>query len=151
MSSNIDNADLPPETKIYYSKGKAILRMVLLLVCLGAGIYLLAQPNAKLAGGIVCAVAILVSAINIRIFTNHSPQIIMSKNGLESSKAPFYPWSQIDNEEIVRRFNGKVNIYYLNYSYPGGEVSVRLNSLAGSADELKELLKAYRSNAQPAS
>jgi len=122
-----------------------------LLVCLAAGIYLLAQPNAKLAGGIVCAVSILMSAINIRIFTNNAPQIIISKEGLETSKAPFYSWSQIGNEEIVRRFNGKVNIYYLNYNYPGGEVSVRLNSMAQSADELSELLKAYRSTNHPAS
>ncbi|PTQ95154.1 hypothetical protein C8P68_106369 [Mucilaginibacter yixingensis] len=151
MSNSINLAELPQETKIYYSKGKAILRMALLLVCLAAGIYLLAQPNAKLAGGVVCAVTILVSAINIRIFANNAPQIIVNKDGLETSKAPFYPWSKISNEEVVRRFNGKVNIYYLNYNYPGGQVSVRLNSMACKANELGELLKDYRGQAQPAS
>lgn len=144
MNHNINREDLPQQTKVYYSRGKAIFRMLLLLICLAAGIYLLAQPNAKVAGGIICAVVILLAAINVQVFTDSAPQIIISKDGLETKKAPFYSWTDISNEEIVRRFNGKVNIYYLNYNYPGGEVSVRLNSMAHSADELKDLLKAYR-------
>ena len=137
---------LPEETRIYYSRNKAIFRFVLLFLCLGFGIYFLLVPHAWPTGIVICLVVIVGCVINSRIYNDRDARIIISRRGLETSRAPFYTWAAISNVAVIRRFTGKTVIWYLVYDHPGGTAKLRLNSLDVSSDQLTTLLEAYQAN-----
>lgn len=140
----IDDSSVPDETVVYYSKSKNFLQMVIMLIAMGAGIYLLAVSTNYLAGGLLTAFGAFFSFKEYRQATNTTPQIILNSKGIETVSAPFYEWKDITDDEAVARRTGKTTNHYLNYNYPNGGEQLKIDDYEISQRELDNLLRVYR-------
>lgn len=70
-----DNLTIPNETIIYYSKGGNFLEMIVMLGCLGVGIYLLLKTDNYILGSILSIVGAYFGYKEYKEATNTEPQI----------------------------------------------------------------------------
>jgi len=80
-----DDLTIPSETIIFYSRGKNYLEMIIMLACLGIGIYLLATTNDS---NIFASILIIIGAYfgykEFKEATNKKPQIIINNKELQT-------------------------------------------------------------------
>ncbi|MGV3559794.1 hypothetical protein [Larkinella arboricola] len=139
-----DDLTVSNETVIYYSKGKNFVEMVVMLGCLGIGIYLLLKTDNYIIGSILSIVGGYFSYKKYKEATNIEPQIIINDKGIKTISTDFYSWKEIKNEEVVSEGSGKHTHYYLTYDYPDGAEHLQIDDYDTDIRNLNKLLILYR-------
>jgi hypothetical protein len=139
-----DDITIPNETIIYYSKGKNLLEMVIMLGCLGLGIYLLLKTDSYILGSILSMAGAYFGFKEYKEVTNTKPQIILSDKGIRTISTDFHDWMVIKNEEVISEGSGKHTRYYLTYDYPSGAEHLQIDDYDTDQKSLNKLLILYR-------
>lgn len=138
-----EDASIPPETVICFSRKKTFGSLVLALMFCTYGIYLIAIKNLPMDG----TMSLFFSAFWIyREFpraTNRTPQIILNDEGIGTYSAEFFEWKDISNADVIKEGLSSTR-YYLSYDYPIGTEKKDITDLDISDDELVHLLNVYR-------
>lgn len=137
---------IPDETKIYFSKGPAFYGMCFTVVPLIIGSFFLFNGIDYLPGTLIFfLIALGVFYWKFKIFTNNAPQIILSKEGIQTAYKPFYTWNQITQIDVDSMWGGRGSTkYYLVYKTPNNEkAEVQLNGLNIDEKDFKTLLNFY--------
>jgi hypothetical protein len=139
-----DDLTIANETTIYYSKGKNLVEMVVMLGCLGVGIYLLTKTDSYIFGTILSIVGGYFGFKEYKEATNTEPQIIINDKGIKTISTDFYNWNDIENEEVVSEGSGKHTHYYLIYDHPNGAEHLQIDDYDTDQRSLNKLLILYR-------
>lgn len=139
-----DDLTVADETVIYYSKGKNFVEMVVMLGCLGVGIYLLLKSDSYILGSILSIVGVYFSFKEYKEATNKQPQIIINDKGIQTISTDFYNWTDIENEEVISEGSGKHTHYYLTYNHPNGAEHLQIDDYETDQRSLNKLLILYR-------
>jgi hypothetical protein len=139
-----DDLTIPDETIIYYSKGKNLFEMLLMLACLGAGIYLILIKESYVFGSILSVVGAFLSYREFKEATNRQPQIILNDKGIQTVSTEFYEWSEISDEDVISEGSGKHTYYYLTYQHPTGAERLQIDDYNTDQKKLTKLLILYR-------
>ena len=139
-----DDFIVPAETIIYYSKGKNLVEMSVMILVLGMGIYLIVQDVNLFLGLIFSGVGIYFGYREYRQATNKTPQLIINEKGLETVTAGFYVWNQIYKEDVISKRSGKHTNFYLSYNHPNGNELLHIDDLETDYQTLIHLLMVYR-------
>ncbi|TSJ44181.1 hypothetical protein FO440_08410 [Mucilaginibacter corticis] len=137
---------IPEETRIYYSKSKELVTIVLSILALVFGIYCLTLGIDYLAGALLCFVvggAFLY--FKLKNFTNESPQIILNEKGLQTVNNPFYYWEYITEAGVTKLEMGRSTYYHFTYKtkLDSNEISLRIDNLNISRKNLSLLIRFY--------
>ncbi|TSJ44179.1 hypothetical protein FO440_08400 [Mucilaginibacter corticis] len=135
---------VPEETRIYYSKTRAVSKMWFSLVILCVGIFNLIFG--VLIAALICFIfAGLSLYARINMFLDESPQIILNKKGIQTAYKQFYTWQQIKAIDIDSMSMGRGGRhYFLVYKPPDNEkVEVKINNLNIDQELLKKLVHFY--------
>jgi hypothetical protein len=141
----VDDYSIPKETRIYYYKGTLIINLEALAVFLLVTIYFLFVSDAYLFGSIVLTIELVFIYLNFSRLKNNQPQIIINEAGIESVRTPFYKWSEISEDDVLRLHSGKTYNYYLTYKHPHGVVEIKINNYNIEPEKMTTLLSIYRS------
>lgn len=139
-----DDLTVDNETVIYYSKGKNLVEMVIMLGCLGVGIYLLLKTDSYFIGAILSIVGAYFGYKEYKEATNTEPQIIINDKGIKTISTDFYNWNDIENEEVISEGSGKHTHYYLTYEFPDGTEHLQIDDYDTDLRNLNKLLILYR-------
>lgn len=139
-----DDLTVDNETVIYYSKGKNLVEMVIMLGCLGVGIYLLLKTDSYIIGAILSIVGAYFGYKEYKEATNTEPQIIINDKGIKTISTDFYSWNDIENEEVISEGSGKHTHYYLTYEFPDGTEHLQIDDYDTNLRNLNKLLILYR-------
>jgi len=131
------------EVIIRYSKTQAYILLVFGLIFFGSGIYLFIRHSY-----VSCSIPLFFGAYWIfsgfKTAVNYKPQIIMSDKGIETFRTPFYLWSEIKNEEIIKEGPGKTEKFFFVYDYPNGSERLEITEYDLGGEEFGNLLREYR-------
>ena len=143
---------VPDEKIVHYSNNTAKRNMFSLLALSGFGLLLfLADVSTNLdifgctltVGG---GVGILVWIIKLK---KNSVRIILNSKGIQTSNTPFHTWNEVANEGVILEQPGQnLKLYYLVYDYANTRVKFPIAFLTVSPDELRHLLKVYRTRSK---
>lgn len=139
-----DDLTVENETIIYYSKSKNIFETIIMLCCLGIGIFLLLETDSSIMGSILAIVGAYFGYKNYKEATNTEPQIIINDKGIKTISTSFYNWRDIENEEVISEGSGKHTHYYLIYDFPGGAEHLLIDDYDTDIKNLNRLLVLYR-------
>lgn len=139
-----DNLTIPNETIIYYSKGGNFLEMIVMLGCLGVGIYLLLKTDNYILGSILSIVGAYFGYKEYKEATNTEPQITINDKGIKTISTKFYNWNSIKNEDVISEGSGKHTHCYLTYHHPDGTEHLQIDDYATDQRSLNKLLILYR-------
>lgn len=139
-----DDFTIPNETIIYYSKGKNLVEMVIMLGCLAVGIYMLLKTDSYIWGSILSIVGAYFGFKEFKEATNTEPQIILNDKGIKTISTEFCEWTQIHNEEAISEGTGKHIHYYLVYDHADGAEHLQIDDYDTDIKKLNKLLILYR-------
>ncbi|RZK62323.1 MAG: hypothetical protein EOO85_32385 [Pedobacter sp.] len=134
---------IPKEVKIYYSKDSAIIRILFLTVFLIIGAFWLFNEQ-WVIGAVLTLIALILIIINLKGLLDKRPQIIINTSGIQTIKTPFYNWSEIKNERVAGEYEGRGARPILEYDYPGGNESIKVEPLNITPQDLNVLISFYR-------
>lgn len=141
-----DDASVPPETQINYSRKSTILALFLGILAVAAGDYILLHnhknPWGYMAGSFVLAVVFL--NIAWKQLAQRKPKMILNASGIQLYNHPFVGWASVDRVTIVKRQNGNQHHYWLDIVTDHGRLNRELTNLSCSPDVLDHLLQVYR-------
>jgi len=140
----VDDQSVPGETIIYYSKGKNFFEMAVMLGCFGTGLYILIASDHYIVGSLLSLVGVYAAYQEYKEATNKAPQIVINDQGIKTSSTPFYPWADIEQEEVIREGSGKHVNHYLTYTYPEGSERLKIDDFETDQKSLNKLLRIYR-------
>ncbi|MEZ4986871.1 MAG: hypothetical protein R2795_17840 [Saprospiraceae bacterium] len=143
-----DDLSIPNETIIYYSKSGSYIEMIFMLGLLGFGIYLIIKTDSYILGSIMSILGAYFSFKEYKEATNTEPQIILNEKGIKTISTDFYPWSEIENEEVISQGSGKHINYYLTYDYPDGAEHLQIDDYETDIRSLNKLLILYRGRSE---
>lgn len=138
-----DDLRIPAETIIYYAKANSYVLLSIMLIPLVFGIYLW-MNDSRIIGGI------MMLGVAYRLFReykqakNKDPQIIINNEGIQTISTPFFPWKHIYDEKIVIQRAARNIRTYLQYEYPQGVASLKIDDYGTDRRRLARLLKVYR-------
>jgi len=151
----VDDPDLANEHRIYFSKLKKILIMLMSILCIGFGLALIFMPQKEpfsfsAIWGYIFGTFIVLGMCwlfydSLKGLRNRNPQIIINNNGLQTSESRFYTWDEISAEEVVSRGTGKSRSSYLIYDNPAGREEFYIDDFDLSAGRIERLMRGYRS------
>ena len=140
------------ETIIYYSKQKAArgLRVAGAFFVVGILLPIIFHSEvwAYFFGIFIIFISTAIGLNVYKYYTNKQPQIIVSSNGIQTSKVPFSLWKDIKGEDVAEISEGRKTGYYLIYDCPHGHVKHTLSFLDTNYITLSGVLKAYRDKSQ---
>lgn len=139
-----DNPTIPDETIVYYSKGKNLLEMAIMLGGLVLGVKLIVKDENYVLGVIFSIVGVYFGIKEYKETTNKTPQIILNDDGIVTVATTFYNWREIENEKVVREGIGKNIRYYLVYDHPDGSEHLSIHEYDIDHKKLNKLLILYR-------
>lgn len=139
-----DDLTIPNETIIYYSKNGNFVEMIIMLFCLGMGIYLFAYTDRYILGSILSVMGAYFSYKKYKDATNTTPQIILNDKGIQTISTKFYKWTAIKNEEVISKGSGKQTRHLLIYEHPNGMEQLEIDDYATNPKNLSKLLILYR-------
>lgn len=143
-----DDAAVPAETIIYYSRTKNLVEMGVMLACLGFGVMWLLVGREPVVGVLAVAAGAFFGYREYREATNTTPQIILNSKGMATVEVPFVPWPAISGEEAVVEGYGRYMRNYLVYTHPGGRVKLMIEDFDTDRRRLNALLALYRGRAE---
>jgi hypothetical protein len=146
-----DDFTIPNETVIYFSKRKLITGLITYgIIFCGSGIYFLFTDNGRYRYGSILLIAGGVYlCLKTLLKFNKKAQIIINSEGMQDiANAPFYKWSEIENEEASTLFSGKGASSFLDYDSPKGTIQIRIGDLNISVEELNNLMAVYRKRSE---
>lgn len=140
-----DDYSVPAETIVHYSKGKTYTELgVAVFFLIGSACIALIAHNYIIGGGGALVFAWMGYSA-LKKISNTAPQIILNSKGLQTEKAPFCSWEEIQNEEIIAETQGKATVLYLVYYYGKGQMEkVQITDFDISRAQLDNLLHVYR-------
>ncbi len=138
-----EDPSIPQETAIYYSKSAILVQCIVLLLCLGLGIYLFIIKQ-YIGAVLLCAFAGYFIYTEYKKAMNKDAQIILNDKGIETISAGFVAWKDITDDEVVTIQAGKSSNTYLQYNYPDGSEKVNINEFDTNKKALENLLHTYR-------
>ncbi|MBD2703177.1 hypothetical protein IC229_21200 [Spirosoma sp. BT702] len=144
MEGFTDDLMIPAETKIYYSKGKNLFKLVASAVFLFSGIIILMQKDYLLSAIFLAAGGFLIY-LSLKRVANQRAQIILNAKGIWTVSAQFNAWRDISHENVYQE--GKLSNYrkYLYYEYPPHkQENLSIDDYNIDQAELKRLLHIYR-------
>jgi hypothetical protein len=148
----VDDPTVPLETKIYFSKFNVYSEIVIRGIILLGGGSMLLNNNSPILGLLLIAVIIYSLPKSIKKAKRiKSPQIILTREGMETSSVGYYDWSEINHEEEIYEGNGKNRKQILVYSCPSGLVELVIDDLNTDIKKLNDLLIIYRGRFKKAS
>lgn len=139
-----DDLTVPSERIIYYSKGKNLVEMAVMLGCLAVGVYIMALGDNTVLGSVLSLVGGYFAFKEFRQATNKIPQIIINEKGIETVKTKFYKWHDINDEDVEIQGSGKDTHYYLIYEHPDGAENLLIDDYDIEYRELRKLLRVYK-------
>lgn len=139
-----DDVTVPAETIIYYARGRNLMEMIIMLVCLAGGIYMLATTERYVVGTAVSVIGAFFGYREFKEATSTEPQIIINQKGIQTVSTRFYAWKDIGDEEAVSEGTGKSTRWYLTYSHPEGFEKLQIDEYATELTTLNKLLILYR-------
>lgn len=139
-----DDLTVANETIIYYSKSKNFVEMVIMLGCLGVGIYSLLIGESYIVGSILSIIGVFFGYKKYKDAANTEPQIIINERGVKTISTDFYSWNEIENEDVISKGSGKHISYYLIYNYPDGSEHLLIDNYDIDIKSLNKLLILYR-------
>lgn len=134
---------IPDVVRIYYAKDTAVIRIIFSLMLFGISTFCL-STEAYFFGTLLLLISLWYLVISIKPLFNNNPQVIISKEGIETSTSPFYKWDEITEERVSGVYSGKGPRPILEYSFPGGSERVKVEPLNIEPHDLNILLKYYR-------
>lgn len=139
----VKSSNYPKYIKIYHDRPIVILYFTLNLFLLWLLAELIYENNMLLlAIPSFCGIAYLALGQYHKLFST-TPQITLSKKGIESVEHPLYRWTKIKNLAIEKRMVNKAQTFFLEYNTPKKFISFRLDLLNIEVDELREALRIY--------
>ena len=139
-----EDRSLPQKTIVYFSKAKNTFELVIMLVCLGIGIFLVAERESYIIGTLLILVGGYLSIKELKQVLNSKPQIVLDNRGIKTSATEFKKWTEIKNEEVIMQGSGKTAEFYLVYDYLGGFEKLSIDDYNISPKKLENLLRTYR-------
>jgi len=162
-----DDQSIPHETRIYYSRSKAIGNMLMLICLMAVGMYLVfftgrfgsyrhTDTTTYFMGAFCVLFPLLVLFGDYKRFTNKTPQIILDNKGIQinmvsnkflsfsTANPQFYKWEEIGNEYVDEIREGRSNVLKLTFITPTGDVAYAITALDINQDDLNYLLEVYR-------
>jgi len=139
-----DDLTIPNETIIFYSKGKNLVEMIIMLGCVAIGIYLLVKTDSYILGSIMSIIGAYFGFKEFKEATNTEPQIILNDKGIKTISTEFYSWNDIKNEEVICEGSGNRARYYLTYDYSNGSERLQIDNYDTNIKKLNKLLILYR-------
>jgi hypothetical protein len=139
-----DDISVPNETKIFYSKGLNFFEMIMMIGCIGFGIYLIIKFDSYFFGTLLSIFGAYFGYKEFKEATNTEPQIILNEKGIKTISTRFYEWEEIKNEEVISQGSGRYIRYYLVYNYPNGREYLKIDDFETNQSSLNKLLTLYR-------
>jgi hypothetical protein len=118
--------------------------MVIMLVCLGIGVYLLLFNDNYIAGTILILSGGYFAFKEFKEATNTNPQIIIDNKGIKTLTVGFKNWEEIKREEVIYEISGRRSKAYLIYDYKDGFEKIKIDDFDINPKEMENLLKTYR-------
>jgi hypothetical protein len=142
----VDDKLVPVETVIRYSLPKTLIWTVFFLLVSVFAIYLftLGLVASYIFGTVLIILGVANTYIKLKYAFNREARIVINNNGISTANTPFYEWTEVHNEKVIREGSGKYAIYYLCYDHPKGSAKFRLYDLNISFMLLQKLLRVYR-------
>nr|WP_294795791.1 hypothetical protein [uncultured Mucilaginibacter sp.] len=140
----IEDYSIGAETLIYYALKTSILTAIIGVAMVAGAIYFLLN-NFEVWLGVILALAGTYTAFTgYKQVKNRNPQIIISNEGLETAKTPFYSWDKIHNESAKLVGYGDNATSLLIYDCPSGHQEIDIAEFDISRDKLYSFLIFYR-------
>ncbi|RFZ83440.1 hypothetical protein DYU05_15015 [Mucilaginibacter terrenus] len=92
----------------------------------------------------MAAFGLVLAIMGYRQLANRSPQLILTNEGVTTSKGEHYRWSEITDEDTKVVRHGKSSSTYLTFYIGGEKRSIEINEYDVSATKLDRLLRVYR-------
>ncbi len=145
----IDDPNVPPETKIYFSKPTNYFQMFIGIFLIAGGSFIVFSRFNDINVNFFVGIAMTITGIymaykNYKEATNNEPQIIISDQGIETASTQFYKWEHIKNEDSKVVGSGKSSQRIFTYDHPEGNEYLNIDDIATNIGELYDLLKLYR-------
>lgn len=139
-----EDHSLPKKTTVYYSKIKNTYELIIMLICLGLGLFLLLKSDSYIIGSILSLVGAYFGFKELKQVLDSNPQIIIDNKGLKTITTDFKNWSDIKNEEVIMTGSGKNTSFYLVYNYGNGSEKLLIDDFNISPKKLETALRTYR-------
>lgn len=139
----LEDPSVPQETAVYYSKSAILVQCIVMLLCLGLGIYLFIIKQ-YIGAVLLSAFGAYFIYTEYKKAMNKDAQIILNDKGIETVSAGLVEWKDITDDEVVTIRAGKSSNIYLRYNYPGGSEKINIAELDTDKKALENLLHTYR-------
>jgi hypothetical protein len=140
-----DDATIPEETVLYYSKKISIVIIMLMIPFFALGILILLfavdtkEPAAALFGIFFLIMAIILGYFfGYKKLINREPQLILNDKGIASRKTGFHKWEEIEYVSIF------TTIYEASLLFTGGKIEIHELNIKNNGIKLSKLLMVYR-------
>lgn len=131
-----DDVLVPDETRVFYSRNSIYFNIVVSLLLGATGVYYLIQKEKLILGLIALLICIALAKSVYRKLRNNRLFIIINNEGIETLNTGFFPWEDIEDEEISYR--------HLCYICPEGYIKVEITESDLTRNELEHRLRVYR-------
>lgn len=74
----------------------------------------------------------------------NAPQLIISKNGMQTSNGEFYPWLAISNEKIVEQGQGRYRSYILYFETNDVSRQINVTWLTQSPSKIIAIIELFK-------
>lgn len=139
-----DDLTIASETIIYYSRSRSLFAMAISLLPLGVGIYMGVGTDKFVLGAIVAIIGAYSGFKSYKMASNTKAQIIISNKGIETVSTQFFPWDEVENEEVSSEGSGSDARFYLKYDHPYGSERLLIDEYDTDQRKLTSLLILYR-------
>ena len=141
-----DDASVPSETEIAYSRRSTIMAFVLGISAVVVGDYILLHNHKNPWGYIAMTFVFAVVFLNIawKQLAQRKPKIVLNESGVQLYGQPFLGWASIDRIRVVRLARGNQHHFWLDIVTADGRVEMELTNLSCAPDKLDHLLQVYR-------
>lgn len=145
----IEDFTIPDETKLPFSKTKAIINFVLgaLIVCFGPYLYFDEEPGKhyKVAAVFFVLFGGCWAYTNLKKYNSTQTPITLSNTGIEKSDGKYYTWQEIRGENTRTKYHHDGNgSKYLVFNSPDGLQEINIDDLSIRQEKLDHLLRIYR-------
>ena len=140
-----DDPKVLPETPIYFSKFKKYRYLFFGLVACAFGLLAVFIVNFSVVGVPSLVIGAYIAYSEGKDALNHSPQITISNAGIQITGFRFHNWPSITDEGVQLAFSRRGRHHYLEYRVDGRLLRWPINELDAEPEQVRHLLRVYRS------